>query len=549
MRLLLVAMLLSLGLIGSNESRAGMMVVPERPALYAGFDNKVAGQLIDSRGPTYGEPENLGNLDADVVEISPGQNLLRVSNDLSSSGTRRMHWPMMGNAEISEGVVKISFDLTLSALDKYSVLIRESVSSSRSFMSIAFNPTGQIYVSDAAGNIAQFTYVVNVPLHFELTFDMDTVKSSLTVNGSSFFAGRSFGITDRGVGRILIGYASGSSGSSFDLDNLKISGPLPFPVALEANFEDKAVGLPIGDGGAVAHEPMSISPDMDAIVVEAAPGVNILDMASTNTSGTQVARWQFVDNLEVRTGLYVLDFDMAMETRDRYRVALRERTSSSQTFMNLQFQQNGTIAVSDANGTELFVGVDYDAGRVYQYRVIFDLDAGLYDIFRDGEPLIRERAHGITERGIGGTLFSVDNGAQASAHLQIDSLRVSLSKGAGISSDLEFLQEATTAIENQPVTPAIKVGVVNILDQPVPDGTLVTLEIASGSGPPGATLGGSDATTTAGIATFSALTFDTPGTYFVVARSLDAAKIGNVEIVVAQSDVLFANGFEFSGGN
>ena len=548
MRLLLVCVLLILGSLGSNESRAGLVVVPERPALYADFDNKAAGQPIGARGPSYGEPENLGNLDATVVEISPGQNQLRVSNDLSSSAARRMRWPMMGGAEITEGIVRISFDLTPSALDNYSVFVRESVSSSRSFMSIAFNPTGQIGVTDAVGNIVQFTYAANVPLHFELTFNMDVSQSGLTVNGASIFGGRSFGITDRGIGRILIGYGSGSSGSAFDLDNLKLSGPLPFPVALEADFEDKTAGLPIGTGGAVVHEPFSKASAIDAIVVEAAPGVNILDISATDTASAQSVNWQFLDDLEVRSGLYILDFDMQVETRDRYRIALREPNAATKAFMNLDFSVDGTMQLTDANGNASLTGVSYEENRVYQYRIIHDLDAGIYDIFRDGVPLARERAHGITTRGIGAILNIIRDGAQTSAHLLMDSLRVSLSQGAAISSDLEFLQEASTAIENQPVTPSIKVGVVNILDQPVPDGTLVTLEIAAGSGPPGAALNGAGATTTAGIATFAVLEFDMPGTYRLVARSLDATRLGNVDIVVEQSDVLFANGFESLDG-
>lgn len=550
MRLLLVCVLLILGFLGSSESRAGVVVgVPERPALYADFDNKVAGQPIGSRGSTYGEPKNLGSLDATVVEISPGQNLLRVSNDLSSASARRMTWPLMGDAEITEGVVKISFDLTPSALDNYGVLVRESVSSSRSFMTIALNPAGLISVSDAAGLIMQFAYAANVPLHFELSFDMDAVESSLTVNGSSIFSGRSFGITDRGVGRVLIGYASGSSGTPFDLDNLKISGPLPFPVALEADFEDKTAGLPIGTGGAAVHEPFAKDSAMDAIVVEVAPGVKILDMSSTNTSIAWSLRWQFLDSLEVRSGLYIMDFDMLTETRDRYRVSLREPSFSTNNFMNLDFRVDGTMQLLDATGNAFLTGVTYEENRVYQYRIIHNLDAGIYDIFRDGIPLIRERSHGIATRGIGAFLNTILDGAQSSAHMQIDSLRVSLSKGAEISADLEFLQEASTAIENQPVTPAIVVGVVNILDQPVPDGTVVTLEIASGSGPPGAALNGSGTTTTAGVATFAALKFDMPGTYRLVARSLDAIRLGSVDIVVEQNDVLFANGFEFSGEN
>lgn len=550
MRVLLVSLLLVVCSIVSFDSFAGGggggggLVLAPRYALYADFDNRTAGDPIGNRGATFGEPVDLGNLDANVVENTPGQNRLRISNDLSNPGARRLRWQLMGAAEISEGEVRISFDLTPSARDNYSVLIRESTASAKTFLTLGFSSTGLISASDAMGTINQTAYAANVPLHFELIFDMDARTSRMSINGASIFSGRAFGIPDRGVGRLLVGYGSGSSGSTFDLDNVSISGALPFPVALNADFEDKTAGLPIGMGGAAVNEPFSKSANIDAIVVEEVPGVKILDVSSSNTATALFLRWQLLDNLEVRSGLYIMDFDMLMATRDRYRVGLRERTSSSKSFLNLSFQANGTMSVDDANGSALLSGVTYDAGQVYQYRIVHDLGAGTYDVFRDGIPLIRERAHGVTTRGIGGILFSIDYGADTSAHLQFDSLRVYLSAGAVISSDIEFLQEASTAIENQPVTPVFKVGVVNLLDQPVPDGTPVTMEIAQGSGPSGAILGGTSATTTAGIASFPALTFDTPGTYRVVARSFDAAALNTVDIVVAPSDVIFSNGFD-----
>ncbi len=544
MRVLLVWFLLVLCSIISSDCYArGAAPLPQRYALYADFDNKALGQPIGNRGATFGEPIVLSDLDTSVIETTPGHNVLRVSNNLSSTAARRLRWEMMGNAEIIVGEVNMSFDLKPSALDRYSILVRESSGSSKSFLTLTLTPAGTLTASDESGTIGQINYTANAPMHFELVFDMDTRTSRMTVNGSTIFNLRAFGINDRGIGRLFVGYGSGSNGSSFDLDNLSISAPLPFPVALEADFEDKTAGLPIGLGGAVVHEPVTKDASVSAIVLEAAPGVNIIDISSTNTATSQKVRWQFLDNLEVRTGLAIMDFDISMPTIDKYGVSLREKDTSAQAFMTLQHQSDGLLRLSDANGTVFSSGVTYVANRVYQYRVVLDLDAGIYNVFRDGIPLARERAHGVTATGLGAILFSISNGAQLSAHVQMDSLRVSLSKAAEISSDIEFLEEVTTAFEDQPVTPAIKVGVVNILDQPVPDGTVVTLEIASG-GPPGETLIGATETTTAGVATFAALEFDSQGTYRLVARSLDVAKLGSVDIVVGPSDIIFSNGFD-----
>jgi hypothetical protein len=373
---------------------------------------------------------------------------------------------------------------------------------------------------------------------------MDSRTSTIAIDGAIIASERPFGVADRGVAELRVGYQSGSAGSAFDLDNIRISGPLPFAVGLEADFEDKAVGEPIGEGGAVVYEPVDVSVGLDAIVRQLAPGMRYLDMTSTDGSAVQSTRWQALENLEVRTGLYVLDFDSAMATRDRYRIALREPNGSTQVFMNLQFWPDGTMSLDDVTGSLPLNGITYDAGQVYRYRIVHDLDAGRYDIYRDGIPLIRERVVRVDSRGIGAVLFSIMSGTDPGSSFKIDALRVLLSKGELITADLEFLQETGVATANVPVTPAVEVGALNLLDQPVPDGTPVTLEIAEGTGPAGASLGGASATTTAGIASFPDLSFDMAGTYRLLARSFDAIRLSGVEIVVAQGDAIFADGFD-----
>lgn len=550
MRLLLICLLLVGGSITAIESFAHSLALagPENPALYADFDNKTAGQPIAARGGAFGEPMTLSGLDAEVVEATTGQNVLRISDSTGTSSARRMRWQIMGNAELNEGEVRISLDLTASALDRYSILVRETGTSSNAFLTMTMAPDGVLFVSDANGSYLEIdnAYAANVPLHMDLVFDMDARTSSLYLNGSAISSARLFGASTRGIGSVLIGYSSNSNGSAFDLDNLTITGSLPFPVALEADFDDKTAGSPIGLGGAALNEPHSISAGMQAIVFNPIGAINILDMTSTNTATGQSLRWQFLDNLEVRSGLVVVDFELSTTTRDQYSIGLREPSGSSKLYLELHLQPSGEVWSSDGNGYVNLVGVSYNAGQIYRYRIVQNLDAGIYDIFRDGVPLLRERAHGISGRGLGGFLNGIYHNAQSSAHLQIDSLRVYASNAAAISSELIFLQEATSALKDEPVAPAIEVAVMNILDTTVPDGTAVTLEISPGSGPTGATIDGAAATTVAGVARFTALTFDTVGTYRLLARSLDASAYGTMDIVVttAPTAAVFVDGFE-----
>lgn len=522
----------------------------ENPVLYAGFDNKTPGEPIDTRGAAFGEPSSLGYLDAVVAEHVPGDNMLRISNPLTSSTARRTRWQVMGDTELNEGLVSISLDFTASALDRYSVLVRESNSSSKAFMTIALDEGGTLRVSDASG-AAYLTrsnaYAPNARLHMELVFDMDARTSSIYLNGSAVSTGRAHGISDRGIGGVLVGYNSGASGSSFDLDNLAIAGTLPFPVVLDAEFDDKTAGTLIGLGGAEVNEPTSKSPNMNAIVVNPIGAINILAMTSANNSTAQYLRWEFLDNLEIRSGFYVMDFQLALMTHDQYGITMREPSTSAQSFMNLNFSSAGSVTVTDKNGTASLSAASYQPGQIYSYRIIHYLDSGIYDIFRDGHPLLRERAHGVSARGIGAVLNVLQHGVtQNTAQMQLDSLRVYASDAAVIPARLEFLQEATTAVIGESVTPVIEVSVKNYLGEAVPDGTLVTLEISPGSGPPSATLHDATGLTDAGVASFPDLRFDTPGTYRLLARSLDARVLGNVDIVVALENegVLFSDGFE-----
>ena len=171
MRVLPVLLLLLVCSIISLNCFAGVVVLPSRYALYADFDDKTLGQPIGNRGASFGEPLFLSDLGTSIVENTPGHNVLRVSNDLRSTAARRLRWEMMGNAEIVAGEVKMTFDLKPSALDRYSILVRESSGSSKSFLSLVLTPAGTLLASDEIGTIGQISYTANVAMHVELDFD------------------------------------------------------------------------------------------------------------------------------------------------------------------------------------------------------------------------------------------------------------------------------------------------------------------------------------------------------------------------------------------
>ncbi|HET8940779.1 MAG TPA: hypothetical protein VFN13_02165 [Rudaea sp.] len=428
MRFLFTSLLLlgcSANPMESHASASGL-ILPNPPTLFADFDNKAVGQPIGVRGGVFGEPVDLDNLDTEVVATSPGQNVLRVSNDLAVTNARTLQWQLLDDTEIAEGEVKISFDFTPSALDNYRLYVRESGTSSRSFLSLNFSQSGRISASDANGafTLSPNTYAANVIIHVDLVFDMDAKTSSVAFNGTTIANARAFGVTDRGIGQLAVGYGSSSSGSPFDLDNLVVTGPLPFPVVLDADFQDKTVGQPIGVGGARLHEPYQRDSYLDAIVTEPVSGIRVLDISASNLAQSRALRWQFLDNLEATTGLVVLDFNVAFSAKDVYNIIVRETSTAAQKFTDINFKPTGTIQISDANGIAVMNAGNYAAGQVYNFRIIHNVDTGTYDIFRNGVALLRERSHGVTGRGPGALLFAIGYGASTSSHMQMDSLHV-----------------------------------------------------------------------------------------------------------------------------
>jgi len=366
----------------------------------------------------------------------------------------------------------------------------------------------------------------------------------VTVNGLSVFSGRSHGITDRGVGRILTGYASGNTGNPFDLDDFTVNGSLPLPLVLDADFDDKPVGQPIGTGGAEVGEPATINDGLVTTIIDPAVGNPILRLQNTSMGLARAVRWGLLDNLEVETGLIAFDVDVEFAMRDNYQVVIREAMGFASSFATFRFFNAGNITLTDANGVASLPPFIYNAGQTYRLRLIYDVDAGTYSVFIDDTELVADRAHGVsTGRGVGSITFGFLSTASAAAEFTIDALQVGAADAPIIPSQLAFLVEPTSGFVNRPLMPAVEVGVVNVFDEVIGDGTMVEVGIESGPGV--AMLSGEFEPTVAGAARFDSLQVDLPGVYRLQARAGRATVDSFVDILVMSlPDPIFGDGFE-----
>jgi len=203
------------------------------------FDDRTVGETLGTGGAENGEPILIySGLEALIVQNEPGDNVLRVERaDPTSTSSKTIRWELLDDAEITSGVVAFTFRLVPPALDNYTVYIREQGGSAKTFLSLNFTTSGTIKAVDAANTaanpIATGTYVAGTALDLFIEFDMDEGTSAMWVNDIELFSGQEHGISDRGVGRIMFGFASGSypEGTThyFELDDLEVFGDAPPP--------------------------------------------------------------------------------------------------------------------------------------------------------------------------------------------------------------------------------------------------------------------------------------------------------------------------------
>ncbi len=407
-------------------AKAGVPV-KDVAVLSVDFNDRTPGSFIGAGGAAAGEPISLGSLTAEIIEDTPGENYLLVENDLSSTSARRLRWQFEGNTEVSEGMVEISFEFTPSALDSYSILVRENSTSGSGYLTYFLIGNGNISASDAAGPLVlnDPNYAAGVTQYVRIIYDLDAGTSKMIVNNVTQFSDRLHGVIDSGVGALLVGYSASSSGSSFTLDNIVVTTPAELAIVLDADFEDKTLGQPIGTGGAINGEPVSMANGIYTEIVEFGTENQGLYQETLNAGSAYATVWEFLNDLEVTSGIVAIELDIEFAVRGAYAIGLRENGSSGTTFMNLRFSASGALFIADQNGTTPLAGFSYDANQRYRIRITFDLDNDTYKILMDDVILVDDRENAVTNgRGIGRVIIQTSAGGIVGDAFVIDDFQV-----------------------------------------------------------------------------------------------------------------------------
>lgn len=193
-------------------------------------------------------------------------------------------------------------------------------------------------------------------------------------------------------------------------------------VILSADFEGLTPDAAVPTGGAAAGQPYSVI-QTQAVVRDAPMAGLCLELSDILDYGTGTAYFDFLDAMEVVSGTVEIAVDLWFHTLEDYAVYVRESHGAASAFASLGFDGAGNVRCNDAMGNAGVIG-SYEAGRVHRLRMVFDQDAGTYDVLLDDALLLDDRAHGITEDGIGGVAFATKHDTDLEGVLSIDDLVV-----------------------------------------------------------------------------------------------------------------------------
>ncbi len=174
-------------------------------------------------------------------------------------------------------------------------------------------------------------------------------------------------------------------------------------VYLQANFNDKPLDTPIGTGGPTLGEPVQVGSQIIATVRADPLATPSLEIQDNDDYAVGCVLFEFLGSAEITTGTVAVMATLWFHepgSGHSFCIYVREQGSSAHMFTNLNFQPDRNISYGDQNTFPTLIGT-YQTGRPFTVAIVYDLDAGHYDVYLDNSLALANEPHGITERGVG----------------------------------------------------------------------------------------------------------------------------------------------------
>jgi len=195
---------------------------------------------------------------------------------------------------------------------------------------------------------------------------------------------------------------------------------------LWADFNDKTIDEPIGMGGAEVGEPVSKDNAVTATVREGPLATPCLEIADA-LEGNGYVRFELLGETELTTGKVYLSADLWFESlADAFEctIMVKDEEPPSVRFAELGIEADGRIYLHYGQSSNAGTIGQVATGRLFRVIFEFDMDAGTFNVWLDGELAVSGLEHEITEAGVGSFLFGCHWDEDAEGSYYVDAVVV-----------------------------------------------------------------------------------------------------------------------------
>jgi len=207
--------------------------------LAAEFNNKTVDAPIGTGGASAGEPVQVDGTISATVRSTPFATRSLEIQDNSTCCDGYALFEFVDNLEVTEGTLTIATTLWFDQLNGYNLLVREQGGVTKFFTNLFFFGGGTITQGDAQGLVGNIgTYSTGVPTPIVLRFDLDAGTYDIWINDVPVVIGRGHGITDRGIGSVLLGTRNDADlNGRFHVDDLAVTWDAGYETAYEVTLD------------------------------------------------------------------------------------------------------------------------------------------------------------------------------------------------------------------------------------------------------------------------------------------------------------------------
>lgn len=510
-------------LLGMGSTWAGDLdrIWPRASVAWFNFDEQPLGP-IGLGGAELGQPSGYSNIYmmASVVAGDDGQGLLieRDRPELSAGGGY-VQFNLADDAGLSTGRSRVVFSITVDELDQYQIIF-SGPAGTQDFGVLRLRKDGEIQArgSVATESIGSYEAGDTLNVVVEHWLDSDTRYWNAWINSEQVVSERPFfGALDPGLGQISVGYWSATDvgpamGTPFHLNRLDIRhGPAGLATLLDADFEDKTPDEPIGTGGAVVGEPVSVGSRLKTTVVDrwidGEPATRVLELEREPFGpGSSIASWQFLRQARVDDGFVLAEFKLTPLAVNDGLVALA--TDDGTELVSLVLRRIGNrIAARFADDEEGIVIGEYVVGETITVRLACDLEVRQCSVgLNDDWPILGRPFSSalVGDLEVARLLTGFTAIGLAGRPYQLDDIQVMADRASDLPQRLRFAQQPVDGVCGEPLAPPVRVELRDGSGVLLGDGFEVELADAAGLLDP-ELLSGQWAATVEGVAEFPEL--------------------------------------------